>query len=121
MKNKVIVVLSQCPDEATAERLALRLLEERLAACVNWLPGARSAYWWQGQIQRDTETLLLAKTTAERLGQLTARLTELHPYDVPEILALEVAGGAERYLDWVGQTLGADEQAGPGEREQEHS
>lgn len=114
----VIIVLSQCPDEATAERLALRLLEERLAACVNWMPGTRSAYWWQGQIQRETETLLIAKTTRARLGRLTARLTELHPYEIPEILALEVAGGAERYLDWVGQTLGADEPADP--EEQEH-
>lgn len=105
MKNKVIVVLSSCPDESTAERLAQILLTERLAACVNWLPGLRSAYWWEGQIQRDAETLLIAKTTRERLATLTARLAELHPYELPEILAIEVAGGSERYLQWVSQTL----------------
>lgn len=105
MKDKVIVVLSSCPDDATAERLAQILLTERLAACVNWLPGARSAYWWQGRIQQDAETLLIAKTTPERLATLTARLAELHPYELPEVLAIEAVGGSERYLQWVSQTL----------------
>lgn len=108
MTDKVFIVLSQCPDEGTAERLARTLLEERLAACVNWLPGLRSAYWWEGRIQQDAETLLVAKTNADRLATLTARLAELHPYEVPEVIALEVAGGLERYLQWVGQTVHND-------------
>jgi periplasmic divalent cation tolerance protein len=90
-----------CPDEAAARRIADALVEERLAACVSVLPGLRSVYRWQGAIQREDEVLLLIKTTRERVEPLTARVASLHPYELPELVAVEVAGGLAAYLDWV--------------------
>ena len=74
---------------------------ERLAACVNRLPGVRSTYFWDGRLQDDAEILLIIKTTGRRLPDLTQRLKALHPYELPELVALPVVGGNERYLDWV--------------------
>lgn len=105
MIYEYFVVLTTCPDETTAENLARRLVEERLAACVNRVAGIRSTYWWQGAVQDDQEVLLVAKTSADRVATLCARIQELHPYEVPEAIALPVALGAERYLAWIGQTL----------------
>ena len=97
----VRVVLITAPDAAAAENLARALVEERLAACVNVLPGVRSFYRWEGSVQDDAELLLVAKTRAERVGALAARVNELHPYDLPEILELPATGGSKAYLDWV--------------------
>ena len=77
------------------------LVEERLAACASVLPGLRSVYRWQGAIERADEVLLLIKTTRERIEPLTARVASLHPYELPEVVAVEVAGGLAAYLDWV--------------------
>lgn len=74
---------------------------ERLAACVNRLPGIRSTYRWQGVVTTDSEELLLIKTTARRFDALKTRLLELHPYELPELLAVPVAHGHDAYLDWV--------------------
>jgi periplasmic divalent cation tolerance protein len=90
-----------CPDEATAGRIGEALVEERLAACANLLPGITSIYRWEGQIQRDPEVLLLIKTTTERVGALTERLRALHPYEIPEIIAVPVTEGLPDYLSWV--------------------
>ena len=90
-----------CPDEDVARRIADVLVEERLAACVSVLPGLRSVYRWQGAIQRADEVLLLVKTTRDRIEALTARVASLHPYELPEVVAVEVAGGLAAYLDWV--------------------
>ena len=92
-----------CPDAATAERIAETLVDERLAACVNVLPGLRSVYRWQGAVERTDEVLLLVKTGRERLEALTARVHALHPYELPELVAVEVAGGLGAYLDWVSE------------------
>lgn len=97
----VRVVLTTCPDAATAEGIARALVEERLAACGNVVPGVTSIYRWQGRIETAGECLLILKTAAGRLAGLSARLTELHPYDVPEVLALPVEAGAPAYLRWV--------------------
>ena len=97
----VFLILSTCPDADTAQRLARILVEERLAACVSLLPGAVSTYRWQGRVEQATEVQLLAKTPADRRDALTARLAELHPYELPEILAVETAAGLPAYLDWV--------------------
>lgn len=94
------VVLSTCP-EAEAARLAEAIVGERLAACCNRVAGVASTYWWEGRLNTETEALLIFKTPAERVEALTARLGELHPYDVPEILALPVASGLEAYMAWV--------------------
>ena len=96
-----LLVLSTCPDAETAARIGHALVEERLAACVNRLPGVASTYRWQGEIVDDAEVLLLIKTTSERFEALRARLVELHPYDVPEVIALDIDDGNAPYLDWI--------------------
>jgi periplasmic divalent cation tolerance protein len=103
--NSYLVVLCSCPDEASAGQLAGTLVAERLAACVTQLPGATSVYHWEGTVQRDAEVVLIIKTTAGRLATLSARIESLHPYEVPEVIAIPVTGGSERYLGWVGQTV----------------
>lgn len=96
-----LLCLSTCPDAETAARIARALVEERLAACVNWLPGVNSTYRWQGEIHEDAEVLLLIKTSRERFDALRDRLVELHPYEVPELIAFEIAGGLPAYLEWI--------------------
>ncbi|WP_295392314.1 divalent-cation tolerance protein CutA [uncultured Thiodictyon sp.] len=95
------LVFCTCPDQETAARIAERLVGERLAACVNLLPGIASIYRWEGEVQRETEVLLLIKTVAGRLPALTETLRGLHPYQVPEIIALPIAAGLPDYLNWV--------------------
>ncbi|MBS0226472.1 MAG: divalent-cation tolerance protein CutA [Proteobacteria bacterium] len=101
MEMAALICLSTCPDATSADRIATALVEERLAACVNVLPGVRSTYRWQGQIQRDDEVLLVIKTTDDRLAALRERLTALHPYELPELIAVEAASGLPAYLDWI--------------------
>ncbi|HKR75806.1 MAG TPA: divalent-cation tolerance protein CutA [Rhodanobacter sp.] len=97
----ILLCLCTCPDAASAQRLAETLVAEQLAACVNHLPGVLSTYRWQGKVSTDGEELLLIKTTAARFEALKARLLELHPYEVPELIALSVEHGHDAYLDWV--------------------
>jgi periplasmic divalent cation tolerance protein len=97
----VVVVHCSCPDLPSASRIAQALVDERLAACVQALPGIASIYRWQGTVQRADEVLLLIKTTRERVAAIEARLPHLHPYDLPELIVLEAAGGLRGYLDWV--------------------
>jgi periplasmic divalent cation tolerance protein len=99
--DDVVVVLVTCPDGESAERIARALVEERLAACVNVGGDVRSIYRWRGKVEDADERLLVVKARADRLGDLTARVVELHPYDVPEVLALPVGGGLAPYLDWI--------------------
>jgi periplasmic divalent cation tolerance protein len=104
---EVVVVLSTVPDSATAQRIAESLVSERLAACVNVFEGVRSIYRWSGMVQREREVLMVLKTTSEAVQQLRMRLVELHPYDVPEVLALGVTDGHVPYLDWVRAEVGS--------------
>jgi periplasmic divalent cation tolerance protein len=101
MESAVRAVLVTVPDMEVAERLATRLVQTRAAACVNLVPGITSIYRWEGNVERADEVLLILKTSDERLPDLLARTAELHPYDVPEILALEVPEGHGPYLAWV--------------------
>jgi periplasmic divalent cation tolerance protein len=96
-----MIALSTCPDESSAASIAAALVKEGLATCVNRIGAVHSTYVWDGRLHDEPEILLLMKTTAERLPALDARLKELHPYELPELVALPVAGGNERYLDWV--------------------
>ena len=81
--------------------MARALVEERLAACVQMVPGTQSVYQWKGVVEESVETLLLIKTGPEQLAALQARLHELHNYETPEFLVVEIAGGSDRYLDWL--------------------
>jgi len=100
-----IVVLSTCANDADATRIARALVEEHLAACVNVIPGARSYYRWNGALETNDEVLLVIKTTRESFDALKTELERIHPYDVPEIIALSVVDGAENYLNWVGANV----------------
>jgi periplasmic divalent cation tolerance protein len=95
------VVLITAPTDELARSLARALVEERLAACVNIVPGLTSVYAWQGEVNEDIEVLLLVKTTAERLELLATRVHELHPYDVPELVALTPREVEANYLAWL--------------------
>ncbi len=96
-----LLVLTNLPDRAVAERLAEALVEQRLAACVNLLAPCRSVYRWKGELQRDEEHPLLAKTTAERYAALEAAIRAAHPYELPEIIAVPIERGLPAYLKWI--------------------
>jgi len=104
----VMAVLSTAPDAATAAQIAEALVGERLAACVNVVEGVSSIYRWKGAVQRDREVLMVVKTTSDAVERLRSRLVELHPYEVPEVLALTVADGHLPYLEWVRGEVGPD-------------
>ncbi|HEX7004287.1 MAG TPA: divalent-cation tolerance protein CutA [Trueperaceae bacterium] len=97
----IVSVYMTFPDEPTAARIVAELLDERLIACANLLPGARSFYRWEGEVQDEVEVVAFAKTLEARLGRVVARVRDLHPYDTPCIVALAVAGGFGGYLEWV--------------------
>ncbi len=99
-EEQVRVVLVTAPATA-APGLARALVEERLVACANLNPGMVSVYRWEGAIQEDGETLMILKTVASKIERLQERIGELHPYDLPEILVLNVCGGSPAYLSWV--------------------
>lgn len=96
-----LLILCTCPDAESAGRIAHALVEERLAACVNRVPALTSVYRWQGEIHEDSEVLLLIKTRRELFESLRARLVALHPYDVPEVIALDITAGHAPYLEWL--------------------
>jgi periplasmic divalent cation tolerance protein len=98
---EVRVALITAPDLETATRIARALVEERLVACVNLVPGIRSIYRWEGAVEDDAEVLLVVKTRADRAGDLVDRVTGLHPYELPEVVMLPAVGGNPAYLDWV--------------------
>ena len=100
------LVLTTCGNADDAERIARALLERRLAACVNIVPGARSLYRWQGSVHDDAEWLLLIKTTADGIGPLKAAFDDIHPYDVPELVVLAIEDGSAAYLGWIAENVG---------------
>lgn len=109
----VVLAVSTAPDPDTAERIARVLVEERLAACVNVLPGVASLYRWEGEVRREPEVMLLLKTRRTRVEALGTRLAELHPYEVPEFVVVTLEAGLPSYLAWVrDETGGADEGTG---------
>ena len=99
------IVLSTCGDRETAERIAHRLVEQRLAACVNILPGVQSVYRWQGTVESASEVLILVKTKASLIQEVQSTIASLHSYDVPEFLVLPICGGSEAYMAWLKTSL----------------
>jgi periplasmic divalent cation tolerance protein len=100
-----IVVLCSCKDAHAARRIANALVEQRLAACVSILPAVESVYRWQEKIESADEALLLIKTTSEWFPALQEKILELHSYDTPEIIALPIVAGLEKYLHWLGEQV----------------
>jgi periplasmic divalent cation tolerance protein len=103
--KECVVVLVTAPDADVAARLARTLVEEKLAACGNVVPGLRSIYRWKGAVEEASEVLLVLKTARDRLRDLSDRVRALHPYEVPEVVALPIVGGNEEYVDWIIQSL----------------
>jgi periplasmic divalent cation tolerance protein len=97
----VLVVFCTCSDDSEAERIASAIVEEQLAACVNLLPAISSIYRWKGKMERSREVLMIIKTASSRFEALCERVVALHSYETPEIIALPVMAGLEKYLDWV--------------------
>jgi len=102
---EAVVCLTTCSNEEEAEKLARALVERRLAACVNLVPGVRSIYRWKGAIETEGEVLLLIKTLRERTAALEKAIGELHSYDVPELVVLPIDSGSPAYLDWIGENV----------------
>lgn len=100
---EVLLVLTNLPDAASAEQVARAVVEKQVAACVNRLAPCQSVYRWKGAVQCDEEHPLLIKTTRERYAELEAVIRSVHPYELPEIIALPVTAGLPAYLDWVAQ------------------
>ena len=98
---ELIVILCTVPDETTGAKLAHALVEERLAACVNLIPGVRSFYRWKGAIESDTEVQLLIKTRGDLFACVASWLDEHHPYDLPEVVAIAAESVSEPYLCWA--------------------
>ena len=101
MNFEHILVLCSCPDPAVAERIAAALVDEGLAACVNRVGDVRSTYVWEGRRVDEPEVLLFVKTVARRYREVELRLKALHPYEVPEIIALPIVAGSASYLAWM--------------------
>jgi periplasmic divalent cation tolerance protein len=99
--TEYIVVLSTVSDESKAYEIARALVEARLAACVTVSPPCRSFYWWAEKIADEKECVLMIKTTAALYEDLERKLKEIHPYQVPEVIALPILRGSENYLEWL--------------------
>jgi periplasmic divalent cation tolerance protein len=100
-----LLVLSNVPDEETAAKIARHLVEQRLVSCVNILPAVRSIYRWQNVVEETVEVTLLIKTVRSCYAEVESAIKSMHPYDVPEIIALSIAEGSPAYLEWIAKTI----------------
>ena len=105
MNDDYILILNTCPDKETATRVANTLVSKRLAACVNILPGLTSVYHWKGQIETGEEYLLFIKSTRAAFNELQSIICEIHPYELPEVIAVPLIAGLESYLSWIGDSV----------------
>ena len=101
MSENHIVMICTVPDRPAGERIAQALVEECLAACVNLVPGLTSTYRWEGKVMKEAECLLIIKSTSARFEAIRERIKTLHPYDLPEIMALPISAGSIEYLNWL--------------------
>jgi len=101
MNADTLLVMTTCPDEDCAESLSTHLIEENLASCINRLPGINSVYRWEGELKTGTEVLLLIKTASTCWERLEAEIKRLHPYELPEIIAVPITAGHKPYIDWI--------------------
>ena len=107
MSTDFVTVLTTLPADADTESFARTLIDERLAACVNVLPPMTSTYRWEGKVEVAAERQVVIKTAASRVDALSERLHALHPYETPEFVVIAIADGAERYLQWIRESVDA--------------
>lgn len=105
MESKYQVVLSTVPNLQAAKDIAWHVVENKLAACCNIVPGLTSIYSWNNKIQEDSELLLIIKTRIDIISELIEKIQELHPYEIPEIIALPINEGYSKYLNWVNENV----------------
>jgi periplasmic divalent cation tolerance protein len=108
MSSDLRLVLTTCGSRDIADRLALELVNRRLAACVNVLPGVSSTYRWMGKIERDDEVLLMIKTARTELAAIETAIKQVSGYELPELIAVEITDGAMKYLSWVAASVGKE-------------
>jgi periplasmic divalent cation tolerance protein len=106
MADEHLLVLCTCPGNTVAAELATALIEQNLAGCVNRVTGLKSWYRWEGRLRQEDEVLLLIKTTRVRYPEVEAMVRRLHPYELPEVIAVPITGGSEAYLGWLSQSTG---------------
>eukprot|EP00899_Mesostigma_viride_P016253 jgi/Mesvir1/24629/Mv21937-RA.1 len=100
-----LVLYVTVPSKEVGKSLASGLVQEKLAACVNIIPGIESVYWWQDKVQSDAELLLMVKTAADKVSDLTAYVCKHHPYDTPEVIAVPIVAGSAKYLRWIDDSV----------------
>jgi len=105
MEQDHLLLLCTCPDDVVASEIATALVAEQLAACVNRLPGIQSVFRWEGSVETQGEELLLIKTTGQAYPAVEARISELHPYELPEIVAVPITRGSAAYLQWMSKSI----------------
>ena len=110
MGSELKLAMTTCDSRELADRLATTLVERRLAACVNVLPGVRSAYRWAGTVEHAEEVLLMIKTTQAELSAVEATIRSISGYELPEFVAVEITGGSADYLAWLAASVGEDRQ-----------
>ncbi|KAK3244392.1 divalent ion tolerance protein CutA [Cymbomonas tetramitiformis] len=96
-----VAIYVTVPDKETGKKIASALIESKLAACVNMIPGVESMYWWEGKVETDQELLLMIKSRQSLVNEVTAKVNEVHPYDVPEVISVPITGGSDKYLQWL--------------------
>ena len=104
MNEQFVIAFSTFPDVETARRIARELVESALVACVNIIPAVESIYYWKEKVETNAESLAIFKLTSARYSEFESRLRALHPYDVPEVVRLNIAGGSVDYLRWIGES-----------------
>lgn len=100
-----VVIFITVSGKEEADKIATKLVEEKLAACVNIIGNVESVFWWEGKIDRAKELLLVAKSTAEKVDEIIAAVKSLHSYEVPEIIALPISAGFKPYLNWINESV----------------
>jgi periplasmic divalent cation tolerance protein len=104
-KIEIIIVFVTVPGLKEGSRISKGILASRLAACVSLIPGVQSMYWWEGKIARAKEAMLVVKTTKLQYQKLERKILELHPYEVPEVIAIPLVGGSPQYIEWVNREV----------------
>lgn len=100
-----IIVYCTCPDENSAQAIASKLIQAKIAACVSLIPAVRSYYWWQGKVEQACEVQLQIKSKKDCFEQITQLVRSIHPYEVPQIIAVPIEAGDKDYLTWIDNTV----------------